>query len=413
MPKAMPTLSPLAPSSFPELPAIAGVKLNAVNCGIRYKERPDLLLVELVAGTTVAGVMTTTSMPAAPVQWCKEALIAGKARALVVNAGNANAFTGAIGMQSVQNIVSATSQLLGCAEKEVFIASTGVIGQPLKDEKITAALPALHHSIASDNWDSAARSILTTDTFKKIATRTATIDGVAVTINGFVKGSGMIAPNMATMLGFVFTDAAIPASVLQEIFSIACDRSFNSITVDSDTSTNDAALLFATGQTSHKAVTSAQDAHLQDFIAKLQDLLIELAQLIVKDGEGASKFVTVTVAGAESEAAARRMALAIGNSPLVKTAIAGEDANWGRLVMAVGKSGEKAIQEKLRITIGGVLVALNGAVNPYYVEAPTAAYMKGSDIDITVDVGVGEAQATIWTCDLTHGYIEINADYRS
>lgn len=409
----MSTLSPLAPSSFPELPVIAGVKLNAVNCGIRYKERPDLLLVELAAGTTAAGVMTTTSMPAAPVQWCKEALKDGTARALVVNAGNANAFTGAVGMQSVQNIVKATSQLLGCAEKEVFIASTGVIGQPLKDEKITAALPALHQSISRDNWDVAARSILTTDTFKKLGTRTAAIDGVPVTINGFVKGSGMIAPNMATMLGFVFTDAAIPAPVLQEIFSIACDRSFNSITVDSDTSTNDAALLFATAQASHKVIASAQDAHLQDFIAKLQDLLIELAQLIVKDGEGASKFVTVTVTGAESEAAARKIALAIGNSPLVKTAIAGEDANWGRLVMAVGKSGEKAIQEKLRITIGGVLVALNGAVNPDYVEAPTAAYMKGSDIEITVDVGVGNAQATIWTCDLTHGYIEINADYRS
>lgn len=409
----MPTLSPLAPVSFPELPVIAGVTLNAINCGIRYKERPDLLLVELTAGTTVAGVMTTTSMPAAPVEWCKAALKKGTARALVVNAGNANAFTGAIGMQSVQNIVTATSQLIGCDAQEVFVASTGVIGQPLKDEKITEALPALHNTLRPEHWDIAARSILTTDTFKKLGTRTATIDGVAVTINGFVKGSGMIAPNMATMLGFIFTDATIPAPVLQEIFSIACDRSFNSITVDSDTSTNDAALLFATGQASHSPVISAKDAHLQDFIVKLQDLLIELAQLIVKDGEGASKFITVTVSGAESEPAARRIALAIGNSPLVKTAIAGEDANWGRLVMAVGKSGEKALQEKLSITIGGVLVAVNGAVNPDYVEAPTAAYMKGCDIEITVDVGVGNAQATIWTCDLTHGYIEINADYRS
>ncbi len=409
----MPTLSPLVPTSFPELPAIAGVKLAAGNCGIRYKERPDLLLVELTENTTVAGVMTTSSMPAAPVEWCKTALKRGKARALVVNSGNANAFTGEAGRISVQNTVEATAALLGCSTEEVLVASTGVIGVPLPDHKITAQLPALHQSAGENNWEAAARSIMTTDTFKKLATRTAIIDGVPITLSGIAKGSGMIAPNMATMLAFVFTDAAIPGDVLQEIFSIGCDRSFNSITVDSDTSTNDAALIFATGQATHKAISHSAEPHLQDFIAKLQDLLIELAQLIVKDGEGASKFISVTVKEAESEAAARRMGLAIANSPLVKTAIAGEDANWGRLVMAIGKSGEKAIQEKVNITIGGALVAVNGAVNPSYMEASTALYMKGQVIDIIVGVGAGNAQATVWTCDLTHGYIDINADYRS
>lgn len=409
----MPKISPLAPTSFSELPVIEGVMLGSANCGIRYKGRPDLLLVMLQAGTAVAAVMTTTSMPAAPVEWCKAALKSGTGRALVVNSGNANAFTGEQGVISVQHVVQATSKLVGCLEHEVFVASTGVIGQPLPDQKITDALPALVGAVSASNWDGAARSIMTTDTFKKQATRTAIIDGVEVTINGIAKGSGMIAPNMATMLAFVFTDASVPQPILQEIFSIACDRSFNSITVDSDTSTNDAALLFATQAVKHKEVHSSADAHVQDFIAKLQELLIELAQLIVKDGEGATKFITVTVQGAESEPAARRVGLAIANSPLVKTAIAGEDANWGRIVMAVGKSGEKAVQEKMSITIGDVLVASNGAVNPNYVEAPTARYMKGQNIDITVDIGAGSSQATVWTCDLTHGYIEINADYRS
>lgn len=409
----MPPISPLAPISFPELPSVAGVALSAANCGIRYKERPDLLLATFAEGTVVAGVMTTTSMPAAPVEWCKQALKSGKARALVVNSGNANAFTGKQGEVSVQHVVKAAASLVQCADTEILVASTGVIGVPLPDQKITTALPALYDTVSVSNWEKAARSIMTTDTFKKLATRTAIIDGVPVTINGIAKGSGMIAPNMATMLSFIFTDAAIPQPVLQEIFAIACDRSFNSITVDSDTSTNDAALLFATNKAHHKAISSSSDSHLQDFIAQLQDLLIELAQLIVKDGEGASKFITVTVKGAESEPAARRIGLAIANSPLVKTAVAGEDANWGRIVMAIGKSGEKALQEKVSITIGDALVAIDGAVNPNYIEAPTATYMKGQNIAIIVDVGAGIAEATVWTCDLTHGYIAINADYRS
>jgi glutamate N-acetyltransferase/amino-acid N-acetyltransferase len=407
------SVSPLAPSFFPELPAINGIRLAVANSGIRYKERPDLLLMECAEGTTAAGVLTMTSMPAAPVEWCREVLKNGGVRALVANAGNANAFTGKKGVQSVHHTAQAAAALFGCAEQDVFIASTGVIGVPLPEEKITAILPALHNALSADNWEAAARAIMTTDTFKKIATRTVQIDGVAVTINGIAKGSGMIAPDMATLLSFLATDAAIPAVLLQSLLSVAIARSFNAITVDSDTSTNDTALLFATGKAQHKAVTRLDDPHLAEFKAALESILIELAQLVVKDGEGASKFVTITVEGAATETSARKIALSIANSPLVKTAIAGEDANWGRIVMAVGKSGEKADRDRLRITIGGVLVAVDGAINPAYVEAPTAAYMTGDIIDITVDVGVGQAASSVWTCDLTHGYIDINADYRS
>lgn len=407
------TLSPLAPSSFPELPVIAGVRLAVANSGIRYKDRPDILFMELSEGTTIAGVLTTTSMPAAPVDWCRQSLKQGNARALIANAGNANAFTGKKGDESVRNNVNAAAKLIGCPEQQVFIASTGVIGVPLPDEKITAILPSLQASLTENGWESAACAIMTTDTFKKLATRTASVDGVTVTINGIAKGSGMIAPDMATMLSFIATDAAIPAPVLQELFSSCIQHSFNSITVDSDTSTNDTGLLFATGSVAHKAIISSSDPHVQDFKAALQDLLVELAQLIVKDGEGASKFVTITVTGATSEASARKIALSIANSPLVKTAIAGEDANWGRIVAAIGKSGEKADRDRLKILIGNALVAVNGAINPSYVEAQTAAYMKGDTIDIIADVGVGTAQAIVWTCDLTHGYIDINADYRS
>jgi glutamate N-acetyltransferase / amino-acid N-acetyltransferase len=409
-------LSPLAPTHFPELPAIDGIRLAVTNSGIRYKERPDLLLIECAPGTAVAGALTTTSMPAAPVEWCRQALGGGRVRALVANAGNANAFTaftGRKGELSVQNTVESTAALLGCAKEEVFIASTGVIGVPLADEKITALLPQLHASLSANAWDGAARAIMTTDTFKKMATRTALIDGVPVTINGIAKGSGMIAPDMATLLSFVATDAAIPALLLQRMFLRVVDNSFNAITVDSDTSTNDTGLIFATGKAQHRPIQNFEDPRLDDFKAKLESLMIELAQLIVKDGEGATKFVTVEVTGATSEMAARKIALSIANSPLVKTAIAGEDANWGRIVAAIGKSGQKADRDKLRITIGGVLVAVEGAVSPDYVEAPTAAYMKGDTIDITVDVGVGYEKAVVWTCDLTHGYIDINADYRS
>jgi len=405
--------SPLAPDRFPDMPEVPGVRLAAAACGIRYKGRTDVMLAVIEPGATVAGVFTRSAMASAPVDWCRAGLKGGKARAIVVNSGNSNAFTGRKGVESVRMTARATAKLIGCKASEVFIASTGVIGEPPPAHKIIHALPTLHQQATSAAWLPAAEAILTTDTFPKGASRIAQIAGKPVVINGFAKGSGMIAPDMATMLAFVFTDAAIPARVLQALLTEANARSFNSITVDGDCSTSDTALLVATGHAAHKKVSRTGDPHLRDFRAQLEDLLQDLAMQIVRDGEGAQKFVTIDVAGAASEAAARRIGLAIGNSPLVKTAIAGEDANWGRIVMAVGKSGEKASRDKLKIKIGGVLVAKNGAVVPGYHEAPVAAHMKTRDIAIEVDVGVGKGRARVWTCDLTHEYISINADYRS
>jgi glutamate N-acetyltransferase/amino-acid N-acetyltransferase len=409
----MPERSPLAPDRFPALPPVPGVRLAATNCGIRYMGRPDLLFVELAPGTTAAGVYTRTSMPSAPVIWCKTINAKGRARAIVVNSGNANAFTGKVGDASVKRTVAGARAVLGCAAHEVYVASTGVIGEPLPDEKITNALPALLGDLKAEAWDMAAAAIMTTDTFPKAATRTARIAGVPVTINGIVKGSGMIAPNMGTMLGFVFTDANLTAAVLRTLVRASSDRSFNATTVDGDTSTSDTVILCATGQATHKAVRGAGDAHVKDFAAKLDEVMQDLAQQVVRDGEGAQKFVAITVTGAASDASARRIGLAIANSPLVKTAIAGEDANWGRLVMAVGKSGEPSQQKKLGIKIGGVQVAKGGLRVPGYDEAPVAAHMKGREIDMEVQLGLGRGRATVWTCDLTHGYISINADYRS
>jgi glutamate N-acetyltransferase/amino-acid N-acetyltransferase len=409
----MPERSPLAPESFPDLPAVAGVALSAIASGIRYKGRTDLMLAVVAPGATVAGVFTRSCMASAPVDWCRAGLKGGRARAVVVNSGNSNAFTGKRGKDAVRKTAQAAAKLVGCRPSEVFIASTGVIGEPPPADKIIQALPGLKQSAAAGNWLAAAQAIMTTDTFPKGATRTATIGGKKATLNGFAKGSGMIAPDMATMLAFLFTDAAIPPRVLQALVSDANDRTFNSITVDGDTSTSDTVLLVATGKAANKKVARASDPALRDFRAKLEDLMRDLAQQIVRDGEGAQKFVTVTVTGAKSDSSARKIALAIGNSPLVKTAVAGEDANWGRIVMAVGKSGEKANRDKVRIKIGGVLVAKNGGVVSGYDEAPVAAHMKTRDIAIEVDVGVGKGRATIWTCDLTHEYIAINADYRS
>ncbi len=406
--------SPLAPEAFPSLPAIAGLRIGATSCGIRYRGRRDLFLAALEKGATVAGVFTRSATRAAPVTWCQKILPRGRIRAIVVNAGTANAFTGKAGMESVRRTAAEAARVLGCGARDVFIASTGVIGGLLPDEKIVAALPELAGNLGERDWEAAASAICTTDTFPKAATRTAVIDGVKVQLAGIAKGSGMIAPNMATMLGFVFTDAKIPADVLQVALSRANARSFNSITVDSDTSTNDTVLLAATGQgPKHRKIVKASDRHFRDFREKLEELLVELAHLIVRDGEGATKFVTVSVTGAASEAAARRLGLAIANSPLVKTAIAGEDANWGRIVMAIGKSGERCDQKKLKIAIGGVPVAAKGAVLPDYDETPVARHMKCQDIVIEVDAGVGNAAARVWTCDLTHRYISINADYRS
>jgi len=410
----MAKLSPLAPTSFPTIPPIAGVKVAAGAAGIRYKERVDLLYAEFAEGTTVAGVYTKSSMPSVPVDFCRAAQKAGEghARALVVNSGNANAFTGQAGIAACRATVECAARLAGTNVDHVYVSSTGVIGEPPPADKITAMLPRLKEQLG-DDWASAAQAICTTDTFPKLAVRTTQIGGVPVTIAGIAKGSGMIAPNMATMLGYIFTDAAVPPLVLQHMLSRATERSFNAITVDSDQSTSDTVLAFATGQAKHPWIAAAGDSHVRDFRRKFEEVCLELAHLIVRDGEGASKFVTITVTGAAGGPAAKRIALAIANSPLVKTAIAGEDANWGRIVMAVGKSGEKAERDKIAIAIGGIRVAANGGVVAGYDETPVAQHMKGQDIVIEVDVGVGAGKATVWTCDLTHGYIDINGSYRS
>ncbi len=405
--------SPLAPERFPDLPPVAGVRLASAAAGLKKSGDRDLLLAALDPGTTAAGVLTRSRCPSAPVDWCRRALPGGSARAIVVNSGNANAFTGAAGDVTVQRTVEAAAELFGCSEFEVLPASTGVIGQPVGPDHIADALPGLADALAPTGWEEAADAICTTDTFAKGATATARIDGVPVTLNGIAKGSGMIAPDMATMLAFVFTDAALPAALLRPLLTAAADRSFNAITVDGDTSTSDTVLLCATGRAGNALVEDHRDPRLDEFRRALDALMIDLAQQVVRDGEGATKFVEITVGGAQSARAARRVGLAIANSPLVKTAIAGEDANWGRIVMAVGKSGEKADRDRLSIAMGGVEITRDGQLVPGYDEAPVARHMKGREIDIAVDLGVGRGRATVWTCDLTHGYISINADYRS
>ena len=382
--------------------------MAAGEAGIRYKGRTDLLLIELAKGTNVAGVFTRSKAPSAPVDWCRKQLSSGVARALLVNSGNANAFTGKKGVIATEKSAMAAAQICNCLTSEVYLASTGVIGEPLDYEKIERALPGIYHALAADGWEEAARAIMTTDTFPKAATRTVSIGGKNITLNGIAKGSGMIAPDMATMLAFIFTDAKIEPALLQHMLQQSNEKSFNATTVDGDTSTSDTALLFATGTGAE--VTGANKA---PFKEALDSLMIELAQLVVKDGEGAQKFITVHVAGAEHNAAAQRIALSIANSPLVKTAIAGEDANWGRIVMAVGKSGEKANRDTLSVAIGGVTIAKDGERVEEYDEAPVVAHMKTRDIHITVNLAIGSGAATVWTCDLTHGYIDINADYRS
>jgi glutamate N-acetyltransferase/amino-acid N-acetyltransferase len=345
--------------------------------------------------------------------WCRECLAGGAVRAIVVNSGNANVFTGRVGMAAVEATAAAAAWLLGCAQREVFVSSTGVIGEKLPAEKLVAALPRAVERLSAEAWEPAARAIMTTDTFPKGAAATAEIDGVAVRLNGFAKGSGMIAPDMATMLAYVFTDAALPPEVLRPLLAEAADHSFNSITVDGDTSTSDTLLLCATGQVRHRAVTSAADLRLAGFRAALDRLTVDLAQQVVRDGEGAQKFVAIEVSGAESAAAARRIGLTIGNSPLVKTALAAGDANWGRIVMAVGRAGEKADRDLLSIAVGGIAIVARGEPVPGYDETPVAAHMQGREIEIAVDLGIGSGRATVWTCDLTHGYIDINGSYRS
>ena len=405
-------ISPLA-LPLPELPPLAGVRLGAAEAGIRYRNRTDLVLLELAPGTTAAGVFTTNRCPGAPVDWCRAALKGGKARAVVVNAGNANVFTGKAGRDACATTAAAAATLVGCPGKQVFVASTGVIGEVLPVDKLTAALPALHANLRDDGWEAAARGIMTTDTFPKAATRVATIGGEEVRITGIAKGSGMIAPDMATMLCFIATDAKLPAPVLDKLLRRGVAGSFNATTVDSDTSTSDTVLLFATGQARHPRVPAEGGRMLADFAAKLNAVLHDLALAVVRDGEGATKFVRIDVTGAVTARSAKRVAMAIANSPLVKTAIAGEDANWGRIVMAVGKAGEPADRDKLSIAVGGVWMARDGGVVPGYDETPVVAHMKGREIAITVDLGLGRGSGTVWTCDLTHGYIDINGSYRS
>ncbi|MDH3738830.1 MAG: bifunctional glutamate N-acetyltransferase/amino-acid acetyltransferase ArgJ [Alphaproteobacteria bacterium] len=407
-------VSPLAPKEFPSIKPVAGVRLSGRAVGLKPSGVKDLMLAELAKGTTIAGVLTRSRCPSAPVDWCRKILPKGKARAIVVNSGNANAFTGVAGDKVVANTVAAAARLVGCRRDEVYIASTGVIGEPVPPDFIAGKLATVRRGLGARAWRPAAEAIMTTDTFAKAASRTAKIGGAEVTISGFAKGSGMIAPDMATMLGFVFTDARLPAPVLQKLLRRATDASFNAITVDGDTSTSDTVLLCATGQTRRQPrIARANDTALADFRAALEAVCIDLAQQIVRDGEGAQKFVTVDVRGAESKRAARVIGLAIANSPLVKTAIAGEDPNWGRIVMAVGKAGEKADRDRLSIAIGGIPITENGQLMPGYDEAPVARHMKRAEIGISIDVGVGRGRATVWTCDLTHGYITINADYRS
>jgi glutamate N-acetyltransferase/amino-acid N-acetyltransferase len=389
------------------------VRFATAACGLRYKGRTDLLVAELAPGSAVAGVFTRSLASSAPVDWCRKALRGGRARAVVVNSGNANAFTGKAGVASVAATVAGAARLFGCRPTEVFVASTGVIGEQLAADKIVAALPALRDRLSASAWAEAAAAIMTTDTFPKGAARRARIGETEVAIAGFAKGSGMIAPDMATMLAFVFTDAKIPAKALQALLVRGNARSFNAITVDGDTSTSDTLLLCATGAAKHRRIAGAGDPALASFRRALDEVLRDLAHQVVKDGEGAEKFVEIAVTGAASPRAARRIGFSIANSPLVKTAIAGADANWGRIVMAVGKAGEKADRDRLRIAIGGVAVAEKGGAVEGYDETPVVAHMKGRDIRIAVDVGVGKGAATVWTCDFTHGYIDINGSYRS
>ncbi len=409
--------SPFAPDAFPSLPPIGGVRMAVAEAGIRYKNRKDVLLALFDEGTQAGGVLTRSKTASAPVEWCRAQLGHGRARALVVNSGNANAFTGLRGRETVTTTAQFAAEAARCAAHEVFVASTGVIGEPLDAAKFGAVLKRLAQEAEADAYEEAARAIMTTDTYPKGASRMAEIAGVPVIINGIAKGSGMIAPDMGTMLAFLFTDAPIAAPVLAALMRRHAATTFNAITVDGDTSTSDTALIFATGTARARGaveITFEDDPELASFSASLHAVMRDLALQVVKDGEGVSKLIAVHVEGAESDAAARAIGLSIANSPLVKTAIAGEDPNWGRIVMAVGKAGEAADRDRLAIWFGDTPVAKDGMVHPDYREAQGAAYMKNREIDIRVDVGAGgPGRFTVWGCDLTPAYIAINADYRS
>ncbi|QDG75618.1 bifunctional glutamate N-acetyltransferase/amino-acid acetyltransferase ArgJ [Labrenzia sp. PHM005] len=409
-------VSPLAPKSYPDMPDIAGVTFATAEAGIKYSGRTDVLLASLSEGTTVAGVFTKSKCSSAPVDWCKDILSGGKAQALLVNSGNANAFTGKKGKASVELSAAIISKAMSCPLNSIYLASTGVIGEPLPAEKFEDVAAQLVTSQGSASWLEAAEAIMTTDTYPKVATASVELDGKTITINGIAKGAGMIAPDMATMLSFIFTDAAISPAVLQALLSEKTETSFNAVTVDSDTSTSDTVLFFATGAAEGEGVepvVTMDDPRISVLREALSDVMTDLAHQIVRDGEGARKFVEVRVEGAESDQSAKTIALAIANSPLVKTAVAGEDANWGRVVMAVGKAGEPADRDRLAIWFGDVRVAVEGERDPDYSEDAASAVMKEDEIVIRTDLGLGNGSATVWTCDLTKEYVAINGDYRS
>jgi glutamate N-acetyltransferase/amino-acid N-acetyltransferase len=412
----MASVSPLAPAAVPRLDPVPGVRLATASAGIKYRDRTDVLVAVLDPGTAVAGVLTRSKCPSAPVDWCREHLRGGKARALVVNSGNANAFTGARGRAGTKKIATLAGKAAGCPASQVFLASTGVIGEPLDPDKIAAVIDRTISSARPDQWEAAARAIMTTDTFPKLATATARLGRTEVRINGIAKGSGMIAPDMATMLAFVFTDAPIAAPALRTLLSESVVDTLNAVTVDGDTSTSDTLLLFATGAAAARGapkIATAGDRRLGAFRTALHAVLADLAEQLARDGEGARKLVRINVKGAVSKKSARRIALSIANSPLVKTAIAGEDANWGRVVMAVGKAGEPAKRDKLAIWFGDIRVAVAGERDPAYEEVRASAYMKRDVIDLTVDLKLGRGTDRVLTCDLTKEYIAINSDYRS
>jgi glutamate N-acetyltransferase / amino-acid N-acetyltransferase len=410
------SVSPLAPPHVPNLPPIDGVKLGTAAAGIKYASRTDVLLALLAPGTATAGVLTRSKCPSAPVDWCRAKLKSGKARALVVNSGNANAFTGKNGRTATAFTAKLAAKAIGCGEGDVLLASTGVIGEPLQASKFAGVMDELVRNARADIWLSAAKAIMTTDTFPKVATATAKLGQTMVTINGFAKGAGMIAPDMATMLAFVFTDAPLSASALRGLLRATVEDTFNAVTVDGDTSTSDTLLAFATGAAAARGaprIARASDPRLTPFAKAFHGVLANLAEQIARDGEGARKLVEVIVEGAVSKSSARRIARAIANSPLVKTAIAGEDANWGRVVMAVGKAGEPADRDKLAIWFGGIRVAHRGERDPTYDEAAVSAVMKKPEISLKVALGLGKGRDRMLTCDLTKDYVAINGDYRS
>jgi glutamate N-acetyltransferase/amino-acid N-acetyltransferase len=407
------SVSPFAPTTLPALAPLKGAKIATFGAGIRYPNRDDMLLMVFGEEAQVAGVYTRSLTAAAPVAWCRSACEDGIIRAILINAGNANAFTGSQGIRDTRALAQAVGTSLGVAPESVMLSSTGVIGEFLPLPKMLSAIPELVKHATEDGWAQAARAIMTTDTFPKMVTRSTEIGGVSVTIHGIAKGSGMIAPDMATMLGYIVTDATLPASVLRPLLARGTAKTFNCITVDSDTSTNDTVLLVATGEAGNPPVTDAGDGALDGFKTALREVMQELATLIVKDGEGASKFVTVHLRGAEDDESARIIGMSIANSPLVKTAIAAEDPNWGRIVAAVGKAGRWVDTEKLSVRFGDVVITEGGAVSPAYKEADAKQEMQKPELTITVDVGVGGGEATVWTCDFTEGYIRINANYRS